>query len=677
MPFTSVNLVPGVDAERTPTLAEASYVSTNLIRFRDRLVQKLGGWAKYYSLPISGIARDLHAWQDQNETGYLATGSTTQLASISSNILSDITPQELESDFTPDFTTTSSSTTVEVDDPNIDTVTIYDSVFFNTPVSVGGIILSGAYPITLVTGTTTYEIEAQMPATGSVSGGGAVPVFDTTSGSSIVAVTLEDHGLSEGNTVSFQIPTSVGGVTVSGSYPVISISSADAFTISVAELASSTTSVSMNSGEAEIIYNIALGPAQAGIGYGLGGYGEGEYGLGITVPEQTGDTITSTGWTLDNWGETLVACQRGGGIYVWSPTGGFRTAALIETGPQINTGAFVSGQAPILIAYGASETKDIGIDQDALLVRNSDFENYEVWSETLTNQARRYRLPTGSKIVGGLAGPKFDHLWTDIDFWTMSYDGFPLVFNYLPTGAACGLIGQHAAVRFRDAIYWMGQSNFFVYAGGGVQVLPCSVWDAVFQDLDEGNVEKIRCGSNTPFNEIWWFYPSASGGTGENDRYVKFNLVEGTWDFGSLARSAWIDQSVLGNPIATTTNGSVFQHETGYDADGSPMTPVFTTGYFMIADGEDFTFVDQMLPDFRWGTYNGDSDAQLSVTLNVVDYPGQTPRTYGPFTYSQATRYIQMRLRGRQVSMTFSSSDSGSFWRLGRVRFRYAMDGRR
>ena len=673
MPFAPVNLIPGVDAERTPTLAEASYVDTNLIRFREKLVQKLGGWQKYYA----GIARDLHAWQDQNETGYLATGSTTQLASITSGALTDITPQQLESDFTPDFTTTASSNTVEIDDPNIDTVTVYDSVFFNTPVSVGGIILSGAYPISLVTGTTTYQIEAETAATSSVANGGAVPVFDTTDGSSIVSVSLDDHGLAENEIASFQIPTTVGGVTISGAYPVLSISSADIFTISVNALATSTTSASMNSGDAQILYNIALGPAQAGVGYGLGGYGEGGYGLGVTVAEQTGDPITSTGWTLDNWGETLVACQRDGGIYIWSPTGGFTTARLIETGPQFNTGAFVSGQAPILIAYGASETKSLGIDQDALLVRNSDFEDYDVWTETLTNQARRYRLPTGSRIVGGLAGPKFDHLWTDIDFWTMSYDGFPLVFNYLPTGAACGLIAQHAATRFRDAIYWMGQSNFFVYAGGGVQVLPCSVWDVIFQDLDDDNVSKIRCGSNTPFNEIWWFYPSSSGGTGENDKYVKFNIVEGTWDFGDLARSAWIDQSVLGNPIAATTGGAVYQHETGYDNDGSPMLPSFTTGYFMIAEGEDFPFVDQMLPDFRWGTYGGDQDAQLSVTLNVVDYPGDTPRTYGPFSYSQATKYIQLRLRGRQVSMTFSSSDSGSFWRLGRVRFRYSMDGRR
>ena len=677
MAFATVKLVPGVDVERTPTLAEAAYVDTNLVRFREGLVQKLGGWEKYYELPVSGIPRDLHAWQDQNETGYLASGTTTQLGVVSGGTLNDITPQQETSDFTPDFTTTSSSTTVEIDDPNISTVTTFDSVFFYTPVSVGGLVLSGAFPISLVTGTTTYQIEAASAATSSVSNGGAVPVFDTTSGSAIVSVTLADHDLSVGGTFVAQLPTTVGGITIFGSYQVIAAPSSSTFTISATQQASSTASASMNSGDAQIVYNIALGPSAAGVGYGIGTYGTGSYGLGILSSVQTGDPVTSNSWTLDNWGATLVACQQDGGIYIWSPTDGFTTAQLVETAPAFCRGAFVSGQAPILIAYGASEAKDIGVDQDALLIRNSDFEDYDVWTETLQNQARRYRLPTGSRIVGGLAGPKFDHLWTDTDFWTMSYDGFPLVFTYLPTGAACGLIGQHGATRFRDAIYWMGQSNFFVYAGGGVQVLPCSVWDAVFQDLDIDNAEKVRCGSNTPFNEIWWFYPSLSGGTGENDKYVKFNITEGSWDLGSLGRTAWIDQSVLGNPIASTQGGLIYQHEEGYNDDGNPMMPSFTTGYFYIAEGEVFPFVDQMLPDFKWGTYAGDQDAQLQVTLNVVDYPGQTPQTFGPFTYSQATEYIQLRLRGRQVSMTFSSSDTGSFWRLGRVRFRYSGDGRR
>lgn len=678
MPFSSVKLVPGVNVQMTPTLAQTNYVAMNLGRFQDGLFQKLGGWERYYALPVSGIVRDLHAWADFNEIGHLALGSTTQLGVITSDVLADITPQTMTTSGAT-ISTTSASATVGISDASIANVTSYDSIFFETPVAIGGLILSGAYPIVNVTGTTTYQITAQTTATSTASASAnIVPSFQTASGTPQVTVTLANHGLSAGDRVAFEIPTVLtgSGVTIlRGAYTALTIPSSSTFTISAPNQASAAVVVAMNSNQVSLRYAIAQGPPAAGVGYGLGTYGTGAYGLGVVPSAQQGAAIVSEGWQLDNWGSTLIACQRDGGLYEWSPTGGFATAKTILNSPTFSRGAFVSGQAPILIAYGASQDLDIGEDQDSLLIRNSDFENYEVWTESTTNQARRARLPTGSRIVGGIAGPKFDHIWTDVDFWTMSYAGFPLGYDLQPTGTACGLIGQHAVVRFRDAIYWMGQSNFFVYTGGGVQIIPCSVWDAVFQNINMDQAEKIRCGSNTPFNEIWWWYPSA--GQTENDKYVKYNATENTWDFGDMPRTAWIDQSVLGNPIATISSGLVYQHEQGYDADGAPMAPYFDTGYAEIAAGEQFLFLDQWLPDMRWGTYPGNTGAQLTVTFNVVNFPGETPRVYGPYNFNKSTQYVMTRMRGRQISMRVQSSDAGSFWRLGLVRFRWSTDGRR
>jgi hypothetical protein len=675
VPFSSVKLIPGVQTEQTPTLAQANYVASQLIRFRDGLCQKLGGWIKFYPLPVAGVPKHLHAWQDLNETGHLAVGTTTQLVVLTSGTPSDITPQILISDFTPDFDTTSGSAVVTINDPNISTVTTFDAVFFNTPIAVGGLILSGMYPITLVTGTTTYQINAGALATATVANGGVVPSFSVTSGTPTVTVTLAAHGLSVGEKTAFEIATTVGGITIQGSYDVLTVGSSSTFTISANTVATSTTSAAMNGGEAQLAYYIALGPQASGVGYGLGTYGTGTYGLGVVPTAQTGTPVTSTNWQLDNYGDLLIACRRDGGIYQWSPTGGFNTGQLISGAPTFNTGAFVSGQAPILIAYGCSQDLAIGEDQDGLLWRNSSFEDFNDWTESLTNQARRARIPTGSRIVGGIAGPKYDHLWTDLDFWTLNYAGFPLVYDTQPTATACGLIAQHAVRRFRDAIYWMGKTNFFVYAGGGVQIIPCSVWDAVFQNINEDQYDKVWCWTSTPFNEVWWFYPSA--GQTECDKYAKFNTAEPSWDIGDLPRTAGIDQSVLGNPIASTSSGLIYQHEEGYDADGAPMMPSFTTGYAEIAEGEDYLFVDQWLPDMRWGTYPGNTGAQLSVTFHLVNYPGDTPVDYGPYPFSKSTNYIATRMRGRQVAMTVSSADSGSFWRLGKVRFRFGADGRR
>jgi hypothetical protein len=257
----------------------------------------------------------------------------------------------------------------------------------------------------------------------------------------------------------------------------------------------------------------------------------------------------------------------------------------------------------------------------------------------------------------------------------MQYVGYPLVFGFNKIGASCGLIGKYAAGQLGGTVFWMGPSNFFALTGSGATPLPCPVWDAVFQDLDPTNKTKVVCAPNTVFNEIWWFYPS--NGATENDSYVKLNTVEGSWDYGPIGRSAWIDQSVLGTPIGTTSNGVIFQHESGQDAAGQPITSSFTTGYFRVGDGEQICFVDQIIPDMRWGLYGQDQDANLTLTFYSQNSPSDTPRTYGPYSMTQGTNQIYTRIRGRQISLKVESSDLGSFWRLGRLTYRFSTDGRR
>jgi hypothetical protein len=262
----------------------------------------------------------------------------------------------------------------------------------------------------------------------------------------------------------------------------------------------------------------------------------------------------------------------------------------------------------------------------------------------------------------------------------MNYQGPPFVFGFNKIGAGAGLISSHAKQQLRGGVYWMGPSNFYRYGvGGGVEVIPCPVWDFVFQNLNTAYASNVRAMPNTPFNEVGWEFPSSASANGENDSYVKFNITEpgGPWDYGALARSAWIDQTVLGNPIAATPTGVLYQHEQGYDNDGNPITASFTTGLFYIAEGEDFAFVDQVFPDFKWGTYAGAKNAQVLITFNVYNYAEDTPVQYGPYTVMQNSQYIATRIRGRLMSVTVQSSDLGSFWRLGKIRYRWSPAGRR
>jgi len=209
----------------------------------------------------------------------------------------------------------------------------------------------------------------------------------------------------------------------------------------------------------------------------------------------------------------------------------------------------------------------------------------------------------------------------------------------------------------------------------------------IFQDLDTSAdaLKKIRVAPNSRFGEIAWYYPTKSNG-GEITNYVKYNVVLQKWDYGVLTRTAWINESVLGPPIGAgvlpgSTASYLVQHETSPDAVNSngvavAMNSSFRTGYFTMQDGDMKTFIDQVWPDFKWGYFGGSQNAAVQLQFFYTDYAGQTPLSSPVFTMTQGTTYVTPRIRGRLVSINISSSDIGSFWRIGNVRYRFQPDGK-
>ena len=701
MPHATLKLIPGVDQNRTPALNEAALSESQLIRFvQDRqglgLPQKLGGWTRYYPNALAAIPRAMLAWQDTNGEKYLAVGCETApnianlgapIYVINDGLAKNLTPQVERSNVAVDVTTTTSSNAVVITDAGSN-ITNYDSVFVLTHISVGGIIIFGFYR-TYQASANTYEIylldtlgNPLIPLS-AVSNGGAVAEFDTTSGSSVVEVTLADHGYSVGDTYPILVSTSVGGVTLLGNYSVRQVISSSQFTINAQQEAASTANAFINNGDAAYNYYYSFGPLVTGTGFGAGGYGTGGFGSGITIIPGGGIGLDALDWTLDNWGEILIACPNGlnfgaavssplgGPIYQWSPQVNSPTLDVIPEAPGANAGIFVAMPQRQIIAWGSTFN---GV-QDPLLLRWCDIENYEQWIALPTNQAGSYRIPKGSKIVGCIQGPQQGLIWTDLALWAMQYVGPPYVYSFNEIGTGCGLIAPKAAASLNGVIYWMSQSQFFMYANGGVQGIQCPIWDVIFQDLDTTNLDKIRIAVNSRFNEVAWFYPTLSNG-GEINAYVKYNVGLNQWDFGTLSRTAWINQSVLGPPIGATPEGLIYQHETSQNADGFPMNSYFQTGYFTLSDGDVLTYIDQFWPDAKWGYYEGIQDANLLLTFYVLNYPGDTPKVYGPYDVVQTTQYIVPRFRGRLVSIRIESNDIDSFWRMGAMRYRFAPDGK-
>lgn len=700
MPWQTVRLIPGVRVEQTPTLLQASLVSSQLIRWRGGLPEKLGGWTQFLAEVIAGIGRQLWAWADFRNNDYLAVGTTQALTVFSGNWSQDITPQFNQSDAAPNFSTQSGSPLVTIVDA-VSQASIYDGAQIANHVAIGGLVLYGHYQIVAVSSATTYMIDAGANATSTVNNTGTLATFTTANNSSFITVTLPNHGLTVGQSQwVMKLPVTVGGVTlVPGFYDILAVGSSSTFTIAAAQTASSTATVTDNSGNVQLTYWVAPVPpvfAAAGWGQGAGGWGGGSWGTATPPPPVTGTKVAPDDWSLANFGEDLVSNPAGGPLFDWDVDSGLRGSRIIKEAPITSAGFFIAMPQQMVVAYGCSPLANNGTSiqdsliQDPMMVRWCDAGDDEVWVASASNQAGSFRLGRGSKIVAGIQAPQQAMLWTDIGLWLMTYVGYPDVWGFFEIAQQCGLIGKNAVAVVGGKVIWMGYDGFWMYISGGtVQRLPCDVWDIVFPAANHINLtyaDRIRAAGNTSYDEVTFYFPSLTSPNGENDTYVRVNVLTGEWDYGSLAVTEWIDNNIFGPPLSgmLTSDGQsclIMQHETSADANGQPLVYSYQTGFFMLMEGEDKPFVDFFLPDMKWSRFGQSpgTSAQVAITLygqDDPDNPNSPPTTYGPYYVTNATGAIEVRVRQRYLSLAIEGSDLGSFSRLGGCKFRVAPDGR-
>jgi hypothetical protein len=631
-------------------------------------------------MPVNGTARGMHAFADLSNNAYVGIGTNARLQLWNLGNMYDITPQVWTSNLSTGFSTTTGSSLVTVTDASY-APTAGDYVIIATMTYVGGILLQGAYQVVDVGvgGANTYRIQSNQIATSNVASGGNTLNFATTNTSKIVTVTLAGYTFTNYQQILVTVLTTVATVAIQGDY-YLTVSGGIA-TFTQGTSANATTSGYENSDTVEVIYGPTAAPDPNSVGYGSGLYSEGNYGYSYAGY----NTIRQ--WSLDNWGSFLVGSYTGGPPYIWQPPIGASVynnpAALITPNgyssnyvPWTATGLFVAMPQRQLIIFGTDVTlvaSQGSAQQDPLLIRFSDVSDYTSWYPTATNQAGSYRLPSGSKIIGAQQAPLQALIWTDIELWSMQYLQFPLVYGFTKIGVGCGLISLRAAGKMGPLNEWMSQQGFFRYDGSTVSPLRCTVWDVVFgpNGLDTNYLDNVFCAANSYFNELAWFIPTI-GSNGAVTTYVKHNVLDDVWDYGTLTRTDWIDQSVVGGPVAMDTNGILQQHETSNDMDSQIMNSWALSGWFSLQEGDNFLSIQRILPEFKLSP-----GATAYITVFTVAYEGDTPTQYGPYSVTSTTEYFIVKARGRLARIQVGSNGFSSFWRLGKCLRLMAPAGKR
>ena len=680
MPFRDLRLAPGVNTQTSALSNQFQLTTSNLIRYYLGLLQKLGGWAQITTQTFIGTCRGLLGWSDIVGNPYLAIGTEQRLQVAFAGVISDITPVYQTDNPAVSFTTQTGSASVVITDagnaPNIG-----DWINLTTHVSVGGLVLFGYYQITALPGANQFTVTAAGLATSNVTNGGAVASYTTVNTQTAVTVLLANHGLVTGSVYTPGLSVTVGGTTVVGgtAYSVTLVDSSH-FTITVSGAATSGATASENSGNAQIKYLLPTGTTSntAVGGYGSGQYGGGQYG-GVNA---SAAPVLLRQWSLDHFGQILIASPTNGLIYTWTPPTPAPATVIANDAPLFSESVFVMPEIQIVMALGA----ETGGTQQPMLARWSDQGNIGTgsWTPSATNQVGSFFLSYGNKLVGGLAVGLGAVVWDDLGVWVVSYLGFPLVFGWNRIANGCGLIAVRAAGTNGAIVMWLSSYQFFqMQVGGGVSPVECPVWDFYWNNVDRSQTQKIFCAVNSAYNEMAWHFPllttspyySATTQYG----YVKFNYAErgNVWDYGASSqyqRTAWTGSGPLGSPIGADLNGLLLQHEVGYDANGQAMMWSWQAGYSQLGEGQDMVFADMLIPD--WAGVIG--SPQFVTNILTQEESNDTPTVVvAPSIATPATTRITFAARGRQISIGFSASagDVGSFWRLGLLRVRWSDDG--
>jgi hypothetical protein len=626
MPLKKLVMKSGVNKENTRYFNEGGWYSCDKVRFRQGTPEKIGGWQQVSNEQFLGVGRSLWPWASLAGAKYIGIGTNLKyyITLAGGGSYSDITPiretATLNNPFSGDGTTT---------------VTVTD-------VAHGGI--TGDYvTYSGATGTyaSTFNAEFQITVL-------TADTYTITTSSAIAVGTY-------------------GGATVSAAYQI----------------------------------NIGDDIQSPLTGWSAGGWGLGTWGNGST-------SISSIRiWNHYNFGEDLVFGVKNGPMYYWDQSAGLTSRGVALTSlsgasdvPTVQTLLMVSDASRFVLAFGCNE---IGSSvQDTMLIRWSDQESAVNWTPTATNQAGSLRISHGSAIEAVAQVRQEILVWTDTALYSMQYLGPPVVWGSQLLADNISIISDRAWATAAGATYWMGNEKFYMY-DGRVQNLVCDLRQFIFSDINFNQLEQVFAGTNEQFNEVWWFYCSANSTT--VDRYAVFNYVEKAWYYGNLGRTAWMDTSLASNvPIAADYNSRLINHETGVDDNATtttlPIEAYITSSEFDIEDGHNFGFVWRVLPDVNFTGSTAESptmnltllplqNSGSGYTRGVVPVASVTSdmSVAGENSYpvvrsstvpiDQYTGQVNIRVRGRQMSIKAASDQIGVQWQLGACRLDVRPDGRK
>ena len=550
MPLQKVDLRPGVNRETTNYANEGGFFVSEKVRFRGGFAQKIGGWQNITASggTYLGVARYVWNYVTLLSQNLLALGTNQKLYMELGGTYHDITPLRTTVTLGTDPITTTSGSRLVTIAATSHGATIGTYVTISGATAVGGITVSGEYEIIGIPSDNAYTIIAATAATSTATGGGsAVSVAYQINAGPAIATTAIGWGSGPwgfggwGSSTPIGIPMRLWSIVNYGDDAIFAEregniyywtddtttwSRATTFRAKINTIPKVATTATFASGSTTIVVADATGINTGSVIAGSG------------IP--TGAYVT-TAWTGTTSLTLSAATTSSGTVSVTASYSGLQA-------PDKTMAINLSPVSDFLICLGSKPYNpfDFNTTFDPLLVRWSDQENPYEWVPEITNQSGEQRLSNGSFIVTSTSTRQEILVFTDSAVYSMQCVRPPFVWSFNLMDQDISVASQNSVVAVNNAVYWMGEDKFFMY-DGRVQTLPCTLRQHVFSNLNRSQISQVMCGINEPYSEVWWFYPGTDSQV--NSLYVAFNYQDGTWHYGSLNRTAYVQQTLRTYPM--------------------------------------------------------------------------------------------------------------------------------
>jgi len=723
MPLQKLIFKPGVNREGTTLTNEGSWFETDKVRFRSGFAEKIGGWAAISPNKFLGVCRSLWNWVTLKNFNLLGVGTNQKFYIENGGNYYDITPLQSTVGVVTDvqvFVDEYKATITVSGAPSYQTGDIVNiSGVVNSPSNlIGGVpvaVFNQQYFVTYVSGSEfsillreISPLEAPLSyvsATGNdtVTGLTAAVSFLLTVGLPIYTIgtgwgvgTWSRAGWGEGFTVG---GAGVGGglqlrlwnQTTFGEYLIINPrggalyvwipgnGSTPDFTTRAALITGTNIPDQVNevmvSDATRIVIAFGCTEYEAPIGTGEFDPMLVRWSTNEDYNVWTPSVLNQAGsYRLSHGSEIIAAIQSRQEILIWTDAAFYSMQYL---GPPYVWGFNILADNISLISPNA-----MAIANGMVFWMGTDkFYMYSGRVETLPSTLRQYvfqdfNKDQGYQVYAGTNEGYSEVWWFYCSANSNMVDKY-VVFNYLDNVWYYGSLQRTA---------WLDSaSRQYPQAAAGAQ--NSLLVEAVTEDSTELVVNDTTSFPNSGFVQIDTeiiYYEQNNGAT-------LTGCIRAQFDSAAIAHTVDSIITLYGG------NATLF-HEFGNDDKSDlertrPIEAFIQSSDIDLDDGDRFTFVWQMVPDFSFdgSTTPNPNKPEVAVTLRPRQNPGaaygvgaspevisaQSYASQNTYTVQEFTEVVNTRVRGRQIALRITSNTIGTKWQLGAMRINTRADGRR